>query len=304
MSGRTSLAVGLVALAVTATGCGDSSPNAPADDAGSDRIAVVASTNVWGSLVAAIGGQEVSVTSIIADPSADPHSYEDKPGNAVAVSAARLLIYNGGGYDDFFAGLADTSGKNARKVVAFDVAGKGPSGSTNEHVWYDLPTVKKVADTLATELGALAPAKKDTFTGNATAFDTKIDALITKVSAIGENRPGAAASFTEPVPEYLIDLAGLHNATPAEFSEAVEEETDPPAAAVAELTNLLTGHRVAVLINNAQAETRLTNQVVASATAAGIPVVNMTETLPAGVTDYVDWMTAQVDDLSRALARS
>ena len=36
-------------------------------------------------------------------------------------------------------------------------------------------------------------------------------------------------AITEPVPLYLVQDAGLVNATPEEFSEAAEEGTDPPA---------------------------------------------------------------------------
>jgi zinc/manganese transport system substrate-binding protein len=297
-----SIAAGLVALAAAVAGCGSSAGEQSQPAA--SKIAVVASTNVWGSLVQTIGGDAVTVTSIITDPSADPHSYEDKPENAAAVSGAKLVVSNGGGYDDFFTKLVDTSGTSARKIVAFDLAGKGPSGSTNEHVWYDLPTVKKVADKIAEELGAVASDKKDTFTSNAKAFDGKIDELIAKVEKIGKDKPGAKVIFTEPIPEYLLETAGLANATPEEFSEAVEEETDPPAAAVAEITELVTGKQVVALINNSQTETPVTNALKEAATKAGIPVVDVTETLPQGVTSYLDWMTKQVDALATALAKT
>jgi zinc/manganese transport system substrate-binding protein len=293
-------ALSLALLAAAAAGCGGSSDaSTPAD-----KIAVVASTNVWGSVVRAVGGDAVSVTSIISDPSADPHSYEDKPENAAAVAKAKLVIYNGGGYDDFFTKMVDATGQSARKIVAFDVAAKGPSGPTNEHVWYDLPSVKKVADKIAEELGGIAPDKKDTFTSNARSFDGQVDGLITKAQQIGKEKPGAKVVFTEPVPEYLLETAGLQNATPDGFSEAVEEETDPPVAAVAEITDLVTGRQVAAVLNNAQTETPVTKSLKESASKAGVPVVDVTETLPEGVTGYVDWMGKQVDALAGALART
>jgi zinc/manganese transport system substrate-binding protein len=298
------LTAGFAALAIAVTGCGSSSDNSSSPPPAANKIAVVASTNVWGSVVQAVGGDAVSITSIITDPSADPHSYEDKPENAAAASAAKLLVYNGGGYDDFFTKLADTSGKDAKKIVTFDVAAKGPSGSTNEHVWYDLPTVKKVADKIAEELGAVAPDRKDTFAANAKSFDGKLDELIAKAEKIGKDKPGAKVVFSEPVPEYLLETAGLENATPEEFSEAIEEETDPPAAAVAEVTELVTGKQVAAVLNNSQTETPVTKALKESATKSGVPVVDVTETLPEGVTGYVDWMTKQVDALAGAIAKT
>src|SRR4051794_22869866 len=104
---RSVLPVALAAVALVAVGCG-SGPDASADG----KIPVVASTNVWGSVVTAVGGSEVSVQSLVNDPSGDPHSYADKPADATLLTGAKLVVYNGGGYDDFFTKLVDAAGAN------------------------------------------------------------------------------------------------------------------------------------------------------------------------------------------------
>jgi zinc/manganese transport system substrate-binding protein len=281
----------VVAVAVAAAGCGGGGE--AADDG---RISVVTSTNVWGSVVAAVGGADVNVTSLINDPSADPHSYADKPEDATRMTAAKLVVYNGGGYDDFFTKLVDAAGADARKIDAFAVSGH-PDGE-NEHVWYDFPTVKKVADKVAEELGAVDAANKDTYAANAKTFAGKIDELATKAAAL----PDGDVVATEPVAKYLLDAAGLTDVTPPDFSEAIEEETDPPVVAVADTTDLVTGKKVVALVNNDQTETAVTNQLTDAAKSSGIPVINVSETLPPGVTDYVEWMTKQLDALGGALS--
>ncbi|MFL6144008.1 MAG: metal ABC transporter solute-binding protein, Zn/Mn family [Labedaea sp.] len=296
------LAAGLAALAVAAAGCGSSTGETAGPRA--DQVAVVASTNVWGSVVRAVGGDAVYVTSIINDPGADPHGYEARPADAVAVTGAKLLVFNGGGYDDFFTGLAGQAGANARQIVTFDLSDKGPIGTANEHVWYDLPTVRKVADKIAEELGVLAPDHRDQFSANAKDFDTLLDRLLDRTAAIGRDKPDGKVAATEPVAAYLVETAGLTDATPTEFAEAVENETDPPAAAVAELTGLVERKAVGALINNAQAETPATRAAKESAGRVGIPVVDVTETLPQGATGYLDWMTKQVNALAAAMAKS
>jgi zinc/manganese transport system substrate-binding protein len=287
---RTAVPVVVALVAFAAAGCGGGT-----DAAADGRIAVVASTNVWGSVVAAVGGSDVHVTSLIDDPSADPHSYADKPEDATRLTDARLVVYNGGGYDDFFGKLADATETDAKRIVAFDLSGH--ADGENEHVWYDLPTVRKVADRVAVELGAVAPDKKDTFAANATAFAGKVDALAARAAQV----PDGDVVATEPVAAYLLDAAGLTDVTPPDFSEAVEEETDPPVVAVADTTDLITGREVVALINNDQAESAVTNQLKDAATTSGVPVVNVSETLPPGVTDYVEWMTNQVGALAEAL---
>jgi ABC-type Zn uptake system ZnuABC Zn-binding protein ZnuA len=81
------------------------------------------------------------------------------------------LLGNGGRYDDFFTKLADQA-PGAKNLVAYDIAA---TGNQNEHVWYNLPSVEKVADQVATQLGDLQPVSKQAFLDNATAFKTKAE---------------------------------------------------------------------------------------------------------------------------------
>ncbi|MBW4718860.1 metal ABC transporter solute-binding protein, Zn/Mn family [Saccharothrix obliqua] len=295
--------------AVALTACGGS----PGGDAGGDgRIKVVASTNVWGSVVKAVGGDDVDVTAIINDPSGDPHSYESKPSDVAAVRDARLVVFNGGGYDDFFAGLLTAETEGARKIEAFPLSGKadGHGGTeephsaephdheVNEHVWYDLPTVRKVAEQAAADLGGIAPDKKAAFEANAADFGRRLDDLAKRVDGVGR---GKRVLETEAVAHYLLDAAGVENATPESFSNAVEAETDIPAAALAEVTRLVDEKQVVAIVDNVQTENSAVKQVVTKAGQAGVPVVQVTETLPEGVTGYLDWMTKQVDALAGAL---
>jgi zinc/manganese transport system substrate-binding protein len=289
----------LLAAALTAAGCAGST--GASGNSADGRIPVATSTNVWGSVVGAVGGDAVEVRSIIADPSADPHSYESKPSDATAVAGAKLVVYNGHGYDDFFGKLVGGT-RGAKQIVAFEESGKAGDDS-NEHVWYDLPTVQRVADDTARDLAELAPDRRDQFTRNAQDFDARVDALLARVRAIGAAAPGAKALVTEPLPEYLLDAAGVRDVTPKDFSGAIENQSDPPAAAIAAVDDLIASRQVAVLVTNAQTESPLTRQVEDRARAAGIPVVPVTETLPQGVTSYLDWMGSQVDALARAVVR-
>ncbi|TQM81553.1 zinc/manganese transport system substrate-binding protein [Saccharothrix saharensis] len=304
------------ATAVVLTACG--AQDTPAAN-GDGKIKVVASTNVWGSVVEAVGGDAVQVSAIISDPSGDPHSYESKPSDLAAVRDAKLVIFNGGGYDDFFAKLLGPETEAARKIEAFPISGKAsghdepeasaePDGhaegeeehdhSVNEHVWYDFETVRKVADQAAVDLGAIAPDKKSTFEANAKAFTDGVQALEDKVKGRGAGKKVLA---TEAVAHYLLDAAGVADATPEAFGEAVENETDVPAAALAEVLTLVEGKQVAAVVNNAQTGNAATGKVLDTARSAGVVVVEVTETLPEGATGYLEWMTKQVDALVGAL---
>src|SRR5690348_1175356 len=74
------------------------------------RPSVVAATNVYGDVVQRIAGDAAEVTSVITDPTADPHSYEANPQNQLALSKADVIVENGGGYDDFIDTMLKSSG--------------------------------------------------------------------------------------------------------------------------------------------------------------------------------------------------
>ena len=265
---------GLLALALVLPAC-----SAPARAAAPGRSRR-GPTGV-GAIVEAVGDR-VTVTSLISDPAGDPHSYEAPPAAAAAVARARLVVVNGGGYDDFAERLTPGPGATVIDVVALSGLTAPAGGELNEHVWYSLPTMKKLAGQIATDLGAADPAGAAQFTVNATAFEARMDGLIGQVEALKAAHAGARIAVTEPVPLYLTDAAGLVDVTPPEFSEAVEEDADPPAAVVATTLEEFTADPVRALLVNTQTRTPVTDQVEKAARTAGVPIVEVGETLPTG----------------------
>jgi zinc/manganese transport system substrate-binding protein len=287
------------ALALAA--CDSSPPAAPAPGG---PLTVVTSTNVYGSIAEAVGGPAVTVQSLISDPAADPHEYEATPAAAAKVAGAKVVVFNGGGYDDWMSKLVGAGGGSRTVIDVTDLSGLRTAANqndVNEHVWYDLPTVRTLVTTLATDFGTADPANAATYTANAAAFTAKLNGLAARTKAIAAAHAGARVAVTEPVPGYLLAAAGLTDVTPPEFSEAIEEDTDPPAAVLQRTLALFSTDPVKALVLNAQTETPTTDQVKQAAQTAGVPVVDVTETLPAGAPDYVTWMGAEIDALAAAL---
>ncbi|MET9358663.1 zinc ABC transporter substrate-binding protein [Streptomyces sp. NPDC006617] len=289
------------------TGCGSSTDSAEGGGGSATRppVKVVASTNVYGSIAEQIGGDHVDVTSIISDPAQDPHSYEADTRNQLAISKARLVIENGGGYDDFVERMLK-SGDNtsAQKINAVEVSGKqAPAGGElNEHVWYDFPTVAKVADRIAAALGKADPDDAASFEKNAETFKAKLTPLESEEAQIKKEHAGEGIGITEPVPLYLTEASGLVDRTPEEFSEAVEEGDDVSPKVLKETLALYSAGKVRALVYNEQTSGPQTERVKKAAESASTPVVPVTETLPKGE-DYVGWMTSNVNALSDALTR-
>ncbi|MGX5210751.1 metal ABC transporter solute-binding protein, Zn/Mn family [Streptomyces violaceus] len=285
-------------------GCGSSSDSAAAKSTPA-RVAVVASTDVYGDIVRRVGGDRVDVTSVISDPDQDPHSYEADAQNQLALSKAEVVVENGGGYDDFVDRMLKGGHNDSAQVInAVKVSGKTApkGGELNEHVWYDFPTVAKVVDRIAAALTEADPSDAGAFGKNAAAFKAKLAPLEAKEARIKKEHGGAGVAITEPVPLYMTEASGLINRTPAEFSEAIEEGDDVSPRILQENLALFSGRKVQALVYNEQTSGPQTEKTEAAAKAAGIPVVPVTETLPKGK-DYLGWMTANVDALAGALAK-
>jgi zinc/manganese transport system substrate-binding protein len=296
-------AIGLVGCSTSPTSSPSSSPTPSSAASGAGLVNVVASTNVYGDIVKTIGGPAVAVTSIIDNPEKDPHEYEADARTQLALSKAQLVIENGGGYDDFMDTMLKSAQTKPTVINVADVSGRNqhPSdGEFNEHLWYDFPTVEKLAAQLVTDLSAAAPGQAATFESNGKAFTAQLGQLQQDEAAIKAKHAGEGVAITEPVPLYLLEAAGLVNKTPETFSAAIEEDTDVPPAVLKETEDLFDTRQVKLLAYNQQTTGPQTEAVLAAAKRNNIRVVPVTETLPTDQT-YLSWMQANLRAVSSAL---
>jgi zinc/manganese transport system substrate-binding protein len=274
------------------------------DAAASSAVVIVTSTNVYENIASVVGGDLVDASSFISSPDQDPHSYEANARNILTMSKADVVIENGGGYDDFMDQLLDSGDGDPVVLNVVDISGHtAPAdGELNEHVWYDLAAVKKLATELASTLGEVDPDHASTYTANADSFSADLQTLIDLEATFKGEVGGKAVGITEPVPGYLLEALGLTNPTPPEFSEAIEEGEDVSVSVLDETLSLYTDHQVDALVYNEQTSGPITEQVKQAAEDTGIPVVGVTETMPDGDT-YLTWMTSNLDKLHQALTR-
>lgn len=286
------IALGIPVLA----GCG-------APGSGSGPVQVVAGENFWGDIASQIGGSHVKVTSVISNPDDDPHEYESSSRNAIAVATSRLVIENGLGYDDFMGKLVDSSGAHPKVIDVADVLGVG-GDDPNPHLWYDTARLPEVAAAIASDLSALDPKHKDVFEANAQAFDRSLQPLLATIARIKGRYAGAKVAYTERVPGYLVEAAGLELGIPASFSQAVEDGSDPSPRDTVAFDDAIKSRAVKVLLYNAQVTDTQTTQIKQLAASSGVPIVGVTETMPPSYQHFQDWQLAQDRDLLTALQKA
>jgi zinc/manganese transport system substrate-binding protein len=262
-------------------------------------VHVVAAENPWGDIIRQIGGPHVSVTSLIG-PGVDPHEWEGSARDAATVFKADVVVLNGLGYDQSVDDLVSSAPRtDRRQVVVADVL--GAREPANPHLWYDVGRLPAVADAFATALGRADPAHTADYRRAVAAFDESLSPLQVLVADIRSRFTGAPVGYTERVPEYLLDAAGLDVVTPPAFAQALEDGVDPAPSAVRAFDDQISRHAVRALLVNEQVADASSRAAADLARSGGVPVVGVTETVPAGLS-FQDWQLAQVRALLAALA--
>ena len=264
-------------------------------------LIIVAAENFYGDIASQIAGPEARVTSILSNPDQDPHLFEASPAAGRALSSARLVIYNGVDYDPWMAKLLRAAKSvNRRVVVVGEVVHRKPGD--NPHLWYDLPNVAAAARAIAAALTDIDPAAAPATQQRLDVFLDSLKPIQTRIAAIRTRFTGAQVTATEPVFGLMATALGLQMRN-ERFQLAVMNGTEPRASDVAAFEADLRQHRVRVLLYNSQASDSAAKRLLDIARQAGIPVVGVTETEPAGQT-YQTWMMAQLDALDAALEKA
>ncbi len=263
-------------------------------------LPVVAAENFYGDVAKQIGGSNVAVTSILSNPDQDPHLFEASASVARNLSAARLVIYNGIGYDPWVAKLLGAARSNNRTaIVVADLVGK--KIGDNPHIWYNPATMLTLAKALAESLAAADPAHAADYSANLAKFQQSLQPIQAKIDTLRARLAGVPATATEPVFGYMFDALGM-SVRNASFQLAVMNNTEPAASDVAAFENDLKTHHVKLFVYNSQASDPVAVRMEKLARASHVPVVGATETEPAGKT-YQSWMTSELDALDHALPK-
>ncbi len=293
-----SAAVALLALSAGLASCSAGTKSAaPSGDCPVSPVDVVVSVDQWGDIVSELGGDCARVNTVLAGSAADPHDYEPTPADAIAFRDAQLVVVNGGHYDEWAARLAAGSAPTAPVVTAVRADAENP------HAWYDPAAVVAFADAVTAELSELSPGAAAYFTDRHTDFVDALKPYHAAIAAIrkGAPKPGYSYAATESVFDDMAAAAGLRDRTPPGYRAAAGNGAEPSPGDLSAFLKLLADKGVDVLIYNTQTEGALPQQIRAAAVAAGVPVVEVTETVAPGAKTFESWQMDQLTALAKAL---
>ena len=304
----------LIALA----GCGGSDSSAE----GNKDFTVVTSTNVYADIVKNVAGNAAEVTPVIDDPTQDPHDYEATAQDQLKLSKADMVVVNGGGYDAFMTTMLEAADHKPTVVDTVAISGLPGSdgvanephdhgeeghdhdhdhGAFNEHVWYSVPTMTKLVDEVSSKLSDELPDSADDVKKNAEDYKSELGKLQSQLDEAKSEHDGEKAAATEPIALWLFHDMGIENITSQDFLSAVEHGDDVPPLVVKEAKEQIANKEVVVLAYNSQNSGPQADELKKTAESAGVPVVNLAETMD-NDEKYIDWMGGYIKDVQEALA--
>jgi zinc/manganese transport system substrate-binding protein len=105
----------LALAAGIAAGCGDDDDAAGAGA----EVGAVATTTIAGDLVRAVGGERLELDTLV-PAGADPHDFEPRPSDAVALSEADLVVRSGGELDEWLGEVIESAGGEGTELTLMD----------------------------------------------------------------------------------------------------------------------------------------------------------------------------------------
>ncbi len=246
------LAGALLAGALGLAGCGASSGPTAGSGAGKGLVVrVVAAENFWGSIAAQLGGAHAQVTSIITNPTTDPHSYEPTTRDAEELASAQLVIENGIGYDPWVGHLLSADSVRSTVLNVGSLLGVADGG--NPHRWYNPTDVQRVLARIVADLQQLDPADRAYFSARSRWFnDVALRPYRARIAAIRARFAGTKVGASESIFAMLAPALGLDLITPPSFLRAISEGTDVSAADKETIDTQIAHHLIRIYVYNSQ----------------------------------------------------
>lgn len=291
---RAVAAVAAAGLMLVTGACGASKagtePAQPSEPAQQGPIEVVASINQWGSLAEQIGGDDVTVTSILSSTTVDAHDFEPKTSDMAAIAKAAIVVSNGAGYD---AWATKNVSKNAVTVSAAQTV--GAMEGDNPHLWFSKDARTGMAKELVNAFSKALPAKKKAFSKRYDAWLKREQAIEDKMAAFAKDHANPTYAATEAVAYYLMSDMGFKDLTPEGYAASTASEGEPAPADLQAFQKLVEGRGVDLLVNNTQEASDATNLITGTAGRSEVPVFDVSEQMPKDKTDLTDWIDSMVD---------
>lgn len=264
MAGVTGALALVAGIVLSVSGCGPGTSPAPSGAVPGRAITVVATTSVFADMVRMVGGDRVAVTSLV-PAGTDVHTYQAKPDDVRAVAAARLIVMNGLGLDDWLQQTLTAASSHASTIRLAEglpgvvlLPGDDP-GTRNPHLWMDVTYARGYVARIRDALALVDPAGATAYDAGAAAYDARLAALDAWVRGQVATIPEADRKlvlFHDALPyfarTYGLTIVGVAVKAPGQ---------DPSAGDIAALIDAIKASGVKAIFSENQFPTDLVDEI-------------------------------------------
>ncbi|MFA6964454.1 metal ABC transporter substrate-binding protein [Bosea sp. (in: a-proteobacteria)] len=279
-----------------------------------EKLPVVASFSILGDFVREVGGDRVSVTTLVG-ANGDAHVYSPTPADAKAMAAAKLIVVNGLKFEGWMTRLIKSSGAKAAVATATTgitplkgeadhdaKAGHGHDHDVDPHAWQNAANAKVYVANIRDALVKADPAGRAAYEANATRYLADLDAVDGEVKAAVARIPAdrRKAITSHDAFGYFVKAYGIQFIAP----QGVSTEAEASAKDVARIIRQVKAEKVPAVFLENVTNPRLVEQI-AKESGAKIGGRIYSDALsdatgPAGT--YIAMMKHNISEIEKALA--
>jgi zinc/manganese transport system substrate-binding protein len=228
-------------------------------------VRVMVSFSILEDIVRQVGGDDVSVTSLIG-PDSDAHGFEPNPDQARLLSKAQLFVINGLGLEGWLTRL--TGSAQYRGTIIIATRGINPITTTeagetapapDPHAWQDPRNAIVYADNIRRALAVVDPAHAESYRQRFRQYRAELEALDRRVrdelSAIPAEKRRVITSHDAFA--YYGKAYGVTFLAP----EGISTDTEPSARTIAGLIRQIRREGIKALFVENISDPRLIDQI-------------------------------------------
>lgn len=300
----------LAVICLLMEGC--STPNG--GDSASERLRVVATTNIVTDVVRQVGGEQIDLVGLI-PTGADPHSFNPTPQDLVALNDAHVIFINGLHLEEALDPVLDNLDGDGVIVAVNDgvdtIATEakesgdhdhGDDEGIDPHTWFSIRAVEQWTENIERTLSALDPTNAQTYADNAEAYRVQLGALDAELVALIAGIPDAQrklvtdhGSFNYLARDYGFEMIGT-------VIPGLSTMASPSARDLAALQQQIEAEEINAIFVGVTVNPALAEQIAADTGVQAVPIYTGSlsdEDGPAAT--YVDFMRYDMTQIAEAL---
>ena len=242
----------------------------------SEKIPVVATFTIVGDMVRNVGGERVSVTTLVG-PGGDAHVFHPTPADAAAIKRAKVVFENGLGFEGWMERLINSSGYTGPRVALSEKITplyretdhdhghhhghhhRESLGAMDPHAWQSLANGVIYVEAIKAGLCAADVAGCPIYEKNAASYIAKLRSLDEETNARFASVPESKRKLitSHDAFSYFADRYNLEVLSP----EGKTTEMEASAQDVAKLIRQIRKHNIVALFVENVSDPRLLEQI-------------------------------------------